>query len=210
VWQQESLCLRLRSVGAAADQGSRDRSGATAAQGAGGDREFIHTLAFAGMTEVQLGKFAAERGQDADVKAFGQMMVKDHTQAGEKLKEVASQAGVPLPTELDDKHRELVDRLAKPHGAESIAITWRPWSTGSKVRQRTQDVSTSTRSGSSSNPSPTGTTAGTPGTTTGGGASNPAGSANQGVREWAMKTLPVVEQHLQRARELRDRVDKGR
>jgi hypothetical protein len=30
------------------------------------------------------------------------------------------------------------------------------------------------------------------------------------MRLWAMKTLPVVQQHLQRAREIRDKVEKGR
>jgi len=35
-------------------------------------------------------------------------------------------------------------------------------------------------------------------------------SGDSGVRQWAMKTLPVVQQHLQSAREIRDKVEKGR
>jgi len=31
------------------------------------------------MTEVKLGELAAQKGMRDDVKAFGQMMVKDHT-----------------------------------------------------------------------------------------------------------------------------------
>jgi len=35
-------------------------------------------------------------------------------------------------------------------------------------------------------------------------------SGDSGVRQWAIKTLPTVQQHLQRAREIRDKVEKGR
>jgi hypothetical protein len=42
-----------------------------------------------------------------DVKAFGQMMVKDHSQANKELARVASQLNVQLPTDLDEKHNRL-------------------------------------------------------------------------------------------------------
>jgi hypothetical protein len=40
-------------------------------------REFINQMSIAGMAEVQVGMLASERGTDPDVKAFGQIMVKD-------------------------------------------------------------------------------------------------------------------------------------
>jgi putative membrane protein len=46
------------------------------------------------------------------------MMVDDHTKAGDKLKPIASQHNIALATELDDKHRDLRDKLAKLQGAE--------------------------------------------------------------------------------------------
>jgi putative membrane protein len=46
------------------------------------------------------------------------MMVDDHTKAGESLKTVATQHNIPMPTALDDKHRDLRDRLAKLQGAD--------------------------------------------------------------------------------------------
>jgi predicted outer membrane protein len=75
-------------------------------------------MAIAGMAEVQLGKLASDRAADADVKAFGQMMVTDHTKASGELLQLASGAGVQPPKQLDAKHQQLVDKLSKLRGAE--------------------------------------------------------------------------------------------
>jgi predicted outer membrane protein len=45
-------------------------------------------------------------------------MIEDHTTAGDKLRTVASQHNIPVPSALDDKHRELSDKLAKLQGGE--------------------------------------------------------------------------------------------
>jgi putative membrane protein len=45
-------------------------------------------------------------------------MVDDHTKAGNELATIASRYNVPVPTELDDKHRDLRDKLAKLQGAD--------------------------------------------------------------------------------------------
>jgi putative membrane protein len=83
-----------------------------------GDKDFVNDLTIANMAEVELGKMAIERSTNAEVKKFGQMMVDDHTAAGDKLKAVASQHNIPVPTALDDKHIELRDKLAKLQGAD--------------------------------------------------------------------------------------------
>ena len=70
------------------------------------------------MTEVELGKLALERSANAEVKKFGQMMIDDHTMAGNKLKDLASAHNIPVPAGLDDTHRELRDKLAMLKGAE--------------------------------------------------------------------------------------------
>jgi predicted outer membrane protein len=74
---------------------------------------FVKEMAIAGMTEVELGKLATERAQSAGVKEFGQMMVKDQTQAGAEPARAAAQLNVPMPKQLDQKHCDLVDRLSK-------------------------------------------------------------------------------------------------
>jgi putative membrane protein len=93
--------------------GETDRSKAS-----NGDADFVKDMSIAGMAEVELGKMAAERASNAEVKKFGQMMVRDHTAAANKLKAVASQHNIPVPTTLDDKHQELRDKLAGLRGAE--------------------------------------------------------------------------------------------
>src|SRR5579871_3208590 len=55
------------------------------------DKNFILAAAQGGLTEVKLGELAAEKGTRGDVKAFGQMMVKDHTANNEDLKTLATQ-----------------------------------------------------------------------------------------------------------------------
>jgi len=82
------------------------------------DKSFVNELAVANMAEVELGKMAIERSTNAEVKKFGQMMVDDHTAAGDKLKAVASQHNVPVPAALDDTHIDLRDKLAKLQGAD--------------------------------------------------------------------------------------------
>jgi len=83
-----------------------------------GDQDFVQELTIANMAEVELGRMAGERSANAEVKKFGQMMVDDHTAAGEKLKGIASRYSVTAPTALDDKHRDLRDKLAKLNGAD--------------------------------------------------------------------------------------------
>ena len=81
------------------------------------DQDFILAAAQGGMTEVKLGGLAAQNGTRADVKEFGQMMVKDHSAINADLKALASQKGVTLPDSLDTKHQGMVDKLAALNGS---------------------------------------------------------------------------------------------
>ena len=83
-----------------------------------GDRKFVEDLTYANTAEIELGRMAAERGGDADVKRFGQMMVDDHSKAGKELKDIATQFNIPQPAGLDEKHRDLMDKLAKVRGID--------------------------------------------------------------------------------------------
>ena len=81
------------------------------------DQEFILAAAQGGMTEVKLGDLAAQNGTRADVKEFGQMMVKDHSAINEDLKALATQKGVTLPDGLDAKHQRMVDKMTALSGS---------------------------------------------------------------------------------------------
>ncbi len=82
------------------------------------DKAFMMKAAQGGLAEVQLGQMAADKAQNADVKAFGQRMVDDHTKANDQLKSVAQQKGVTLPTDLDAKAKAEKDRLSKLSGEQ--------------------------------------------------------------------------------------------
>jgi putative membrane protein len=80
------------------------------------DKKFVKDAALGGMTEVELGKLAAQKASRDDVKQFGQKMVDDHTKANDELKQVASKESIPIPDALDSKHQSRIDKLAKLSG----------------------------------------------------------------------------------------------
>ena len=49
------------------------------------DKDFARDLVIANMAEVELGRLATESSANAGVKKFAQMMIDDHTKAGDKL-----------------------------------------------------------------------------------------------------------------------------
>jgi putative membrane protein len=65
------------------------------------DRKFVMEAAHGGMMEVQLGRMAADKATNADVKQFGQRMVDDHSRANSELMALASQKGITLPATGD-------------------------------------------------------------------------------------------------------------
>jgi putative membrane protein len=81
------------------------------------DIEFVLDAAKGGMVEVELGRLAAERAKNDEVKKFAQRMVDDHTKAGDQLKSIAEAKGIKLPTEMEAKDRALMTRLQKLNGA---------------------------------------------------------------------------------------------
>lgn len=80
------------------------------------DTAFANKAAISGMAEVALGKMAAEKGVSADVKNFGNMMVKDHSMANEELMSIAKNKNIMLPTGLDAEHQAKSDSLSKLSG----------------------------------------------------------------------------------------------
>jgi putative membrane protein len=92
----------------AADKKSGDKSSA--------DIMFVRNAADGGMTEVELGKVAEKNGQRNDVKSFGRDMVKDHSNANDNLKAVASKINATVPDKLSAKHQTKIDKMSKMSG----------------------------------------------------------------------------------------------
>jgi putative membrane protein len=85
---------------------------------AGPVQSFLAEAAAGGMAEVELGKLAQTKAQNADVKQFGEMMVNDHGRANEELKSLAARKNIPLPTAVEGKHKETMNKLQGLSGAE--------------------------------------------------------------------------------------------
>jgi len=80
------------------------------------DTSFAKKAAQGGMAEVAMGNLAESHAQSADVKAFGQKMVQDHGAANDKLKTVAEQDHIQLPTQPSAKDQNTINRLSRLHG----------------------------------------------------------------------------------------------
>jgi putative membrane protein len=61
---------------------------------------------------------ALKQASSEDVKQFAQRMIDDHSKAGEELKGLAASKGITLAADLDKKHKEKLDKLAKFSGAD--------------------------------------------------------------------------------------------
>jgi len=79
---------------------------------------FVKTMLMNNLAEAELGKLAAQRTTNRDIKSYAQMMVTDHTKANEDLRPIARSLGIQAPTQVDEKHRKESDRLSRLQGTE--------------------------------------------------------------------------------------------
>ena len=160
-------------------------------------RHFAEQATYAGNAEVKLGQLASERAQNPAVKEFAQMMVRDHTRSGNELKQVVSRHEVQPPAGLDAEHQRLYERLGKLQGAEFDREYMKAMVDGhQKVKSMLSSRTSNDRAGVDRNRA-TGTSGATAGST----------QLDTAVNQWATKTLPAVEQHLQKAQQISAKVD---
>jgi putative membrane protein len=81
-------------------------------------RQFLQQAASGGRAEVALGRMTANKAASPEVREFAARMVKDHADANAELIDLAKRKGVSLTTQLDAKHENLVDPLARLSGPE--------------------------------------------------------------------------------------------
>ena len=72
------------------------------------DKKFVKDAAIGGLTEVELGKLAAQKGSSDAVKQFGQKLVDDHTKANDELKQVASAENIQAGRGVRSDRRILI------------------------------------------------------------------------------------------------------
>ena len=81
-------------------------------------RDFVNDAATGGMMEVELGNLATQKAKSQRVKDFGRMMVDDHTNANNNLKEIASRKNIDVPAVITDDQKKDMDKLSKKSGAD--------------------------------------------------------------------------------------------
>lgn len=158
-----------------------------------GTRDWVEDRLVGGMTEVKLGELASQKARNADVKAFGRMMVQDHTQAGEELKQLASKHNITPPAELDDEHRNTVEKFSKLEATEFDR---------DYINQMVDDHQKTVealedrldKEGDNDNPRYT--------------PKKTDNAVDMAFNEWAAKTIPTVRKHLERAKQLDEKLDR--
>lgn len=116
------------------------------------DRKFILEAAHGGMMEVKMGRLAADKASNADVKAFGQRMVDDHSKANSELTALASQKGITLPGAADMA-------MTNTNAASNMNATTPASDEQSSTTSSTADQKSSASSTTTSQPAVTDTTA---------------------------------------------------
>lgn len=80
------------------------------------DKEFVSKAGMAGLGEVQMGNLALQKSTSADVKAFAQRMVTDHSKSNGELQQLATTKGVALPAEVNEEYDDILEDLAELNG----------------------------------------------------------------------------------------------
>lgn len=86
---------------------------------------FVQTAAHGDLFEINAAKVALDKSKSDSVKDFAQMMVDDHTASTEKLKAAVAKSNVKvtIPTSLDKKHSDMLNKL-KQSSASSFDQTY--------------------------------------------------------------------------------------
>jgi len=82
------------------------------------DSQYLVEAAETDMKEIEIGKLAQQKGTDPEVKAFGKMLIDDHTKSSGEVKTLASRKNISLPTSLTEKGKEAYDKLNEKTGLD--------------------------------------------------------------------------------------------
>ena len=103
---------------ATTDPTTTGATGGTSSTASPADKDWVAMAGMAGLAEVEMGNLALQKAENADVKAFAQRMVTDHTKSNEELQQLATAKGLTLPAQLDGEHKAGVDHLNSLSGKE--------------------------------------------------------------------------------------------
>jgi putative membrane protein len=182
-----------------------NEAGTTGTAGSGisaSDKNWVNDMLSDGMAEVELAQMAKDHASNTEVKRFAQMMIDDHSKAGAELKQIASAHAIPQDAAIDAKHKNLMDKLSKLNGKDFDkefinAMVDDHEDAVRDLRSRVDENRSLTDRITGKNPE-------NPAAVTPEKTSNPADAS---LNQWAANTLPTVERHLDRAKQIKDTLD---
>jgi putative membrane protein len=136
------------------------------------DKKFAWTAAAGGMAEVEMARLALTKASSDTVKQYAQKMIDDHTASNAELMQIASAKNITLPTAPDAKMQAMLAKMGKLSGMQFDHEYM--MMAGSKDHMKMEKLfrDESTR------------------------------GRDADLKAFAAKTLPVVQMHLQMARDL--------
>src|SRR5262245_12650012 len=143
------------------------------------DREMMETMARANLAETDYGRIAETNAASPEVKTFARQMVTDHSEANRQLHELAAHKGVKLPSELDAESRKAIEEAKAKAGPEFD----RTYINEAAVKDHTGARELFERAAKT--------------------------AKDPDLRAYATKTLPVIDRHLEMARQLSRSVGVG-
>jgi putative membrane protein len=158
------------------------------------EREFVSQLSMSNMAAIQLGHLATKKAQHADVKTFAQSTIDDRLKAQQQLADAAYGAGIRWPTKLDEKYRQVQERLSRSSDEQFDREYMK--ATIDQHRNFEQMLATRANEGS-----------GTARPTVDGQADGGALAAK--VNQWAAMTLPQIRAHLKEAEQVSGQLEKA-
>lgn len=185
-----------------------NEAGTTGTAGGGisaSDKNWVNDQLSDGTAEVELAKMAKEHASTSDVKQFAQMMIDDHTKAGDQLKQIAATYAIPQDVKIDDKHKDLMETLSKLTGPDfdkeyMNAMVDDHQDAVQDLRSRVDENRSLSDRITGKNPESAASV-------------KPEAADNHvdaSINQWAANTLPTVEHHLDRAKQIKDTLDNNR
>jgi putative membrane protein len=74
---------------------------------------FVKKAANSNLYEVQIGDTATKKASSQQVREYAQLLVRDHSDALQKLKPAVGDLGIKLPDTLEKKYTEMISNLSK-------------------------------------------------------------------------------------------------
>lgn len=82
------------------------------------EAEFATNAADAGLAEINFANLAISKTNNADVKMYANMMLKDHGAANDELTALAKSKNISLPVSMSSEHQKNRNELAAKTGAD--------------------------------------------------------------------------------------------